>query len=68
MCLRPLSGPPTEKQQDKTYEKTTLFVICYRLIFFALCLFFDYPLLFEVPAVAGKTVFRPFNPFDEDGL
>ncbi len=45
MCVRPLSGHPMEKQQEKTYEKTALFVICYRLILFAHGVFFSYPLL-----------------------
>ncbi len=48
-----------EKQQEKTSEKVTLFVIRYRLIIFALCVFFGYPLLFEVPTMAGKAAGLP---------
>ncbi len=68
MCVRPLSVPPTEKLQEKTYEKTTLFIIHYRLIIFALFVYFGYQLLFVVLAVAGKAAFHPFGPFDKDGL
>ncbi len=68
MCISPLSGPPMEKQQEKTYEKTTLFVIHHRFIIFALGVFFGYLLLFEVPVMAGKAAFHPFSPFDEDGF
>ncbi len=41
MRVRPLSGPPTEKEQEKTYRKTTLFVFRYRLIIFALGVTWD---------------------------
>ncbi len=34
-----------EKKQEKTYEKTTLSVIYYRLIIFILGVFFSYPLI-----------------------
>ncbi len=54
----PFSGPPMEKQQEKTCEKTTLFVISYRLITFTLGDFFGYSLLFEVPAVADPIFFN----------
>ncbi len=43
----------------KTYEKTTLFVICYRLIIFAVGVF-----LFEVPVVAGSV----FLDYSSDGI
>ncbi len=68
MCVGPLLGPPMEKQQEKTYKKTTLFVILSRLIIFALNFFFGYPLLFKVAAVAGKVVFHPFDSFEEYSL
>ncbi len=41
MYVRPLSGFPSEKQQEEIYEKTTLFVIRCRLIIFALGVTWD---------------------------
>ncbi len=41
MRVRPLLGPPTKKRREKTYEETTLFVIHYRPIIFALGVTWD---------------------------
>ncbi len=41
--VRKITFEPTEKQQEKIYEKRTLLVIRYRLIIFALGVFFGYP-------------------------
>ncbi len=66
MCMRPLLGP-LWRNSKKNLQKTTLFVIRYRLIIFTLGVIFGYLLLFEVLAVAGKALFRQFGPFDKEG-
>ncbi len=40
----------------------------HRLIIIALDVVFSYLLIFDAPSMAGKAVFHPLGPFDEDGL
>ncbi len=47
---------PIKKQQEKTCEKTTLFVIHYRLIIFALSVFFSYSLLAQMVRCRSSSI------------